>query len=316
MKIDEIKKVLVVGAGTIGHSIAQVFASHGFSVTLCSRRTTSLERAMNQIEANLSTLVKEKRISPSDVTSTMANIEITTDLESAAKSASFVMEAILEQPEAKRELFTQLDEYCSEDTIIASTTSNLNVYELAPIKNPSRLIIHHWFAPPHIIPLVEVVPGPNTAPELIDLSVELLTKLKKRPVVMKEFVPGFIVNRIQLAVIKEVLTMIGNDWASPEDIDLAVKTSLGIRLPIVGVAQTLDFTGIDTMYDIIRSIDESQIPPFIKELKEKGQLGAKSGKGIYDYGELSEAEILEKRDLMYLKMADFLEALNDYQALS
>jgi 3-hydroxybutyryl-CoA dehydrogenase len=172
-------------------------------------------------------------------------------------------------------------------------------------------VVTHWFAPPHIIPLVEVVPGPATAPGVLQFAAQLMERIGKKPLVMKQFIQRFIVNRIQNAIVRTALEMITNGWATPEQIDLAVKTSLGIRLPIVGVVQSLDFTGLNLIHDMTKGTGTEN--PLIEERVRQGHLGASTSKGIYDYGGRSEEEILRKRDLLYLKVLDFLENLEAFK---
>jgi 3-hydroxybutyryl-CoA dehydrogenase len=221
-----------------------------------------------------------------------------------AKGVHFALEAVVEVPDAKKQVFSRLEASCPEGTIIASNTSSLDVFSIAEIKNKKRLVVAHWFAPPHIIPLVEVVPGPETAEEVVDFTAGLMKRIGKEILVLKEFVPSFIVNRLQNAIAMPVLEMLAKGWASPEEIDRAVKLTLGIRLPIVGVVQTVDFTGLDLVYDILKGLGMTH--PMIEERVKQGHLGAKTGKGIYDYGGRREAEILNKRDKLYLKMLDLL----------
>ena len=146
---------------------------------------------------------------------------------------------------------------------------------------------------------------------MVSLTSGLMERIGKRPVVMKAFAPSFIVNRIQQYIGLAAIEIIGKGWATPEDIDLAVKTSLGIRLPIVGVLQTFDFTGLDVVAHILKA-SLGQVPPFIADRVEKGEFGAKTSKGIYDYGGRTEEEILEKRDKMYLAMLDQLKKINAF----
>ena len=206
-----------------------------------------------------------------------------------------------ETPEIKREVFSRLDAVCRQDTVLASNTSSLNIFEIAQVKSPERLIVAHWFAPPHIIPLVEVAPGPKTDSQVVTFTTELMKRLGKKPLTLKNFVPSFIVNRIQHSIGKAVWEILENEWATPEQVDFAVKATLGIRLPIVGVAQSMDFTGLDLLADIMRVHD--RVNPLVAEKVKQGQLGAKTSKGIYDYGGRTEEEILIKRDKQYLKIA-------------
>lgn len=311
MDPNSVKSALVVGAGVMGHSIAQVFAQAGIEVNLVDLDGETLERAMNLIKSNLETLAEFGHVSGDEIWTILARIHPFTDLAAAAKGVDFALEAVSEVPDIKKEIFSQLDEYCPEDTIVASNTSSLDVFSIARVKNPERLVVAHWFAPPHIIPLVEVVPGPETSPEVVTFTAKLMDRLGKKTVVMKEFVPSFIVNRIQHNISRAVWEMIEKGWATPEQIDLAVKLSLGIRLPIVGVVQTIDFTGLDLVVDIMES--HGSVNPLFEERVKQGHLGAKTSKGIYDYGDRSEMEILKKRDKRYLKMLEHLERIKAFE---
>lgn len=311
MDAEDVKRVVVVGAGTMGHSIAQVFAQAGIEVGLVDVDEKCLEHAMRLVKSNLDTLAEFKRVPKGKIPAILKRIHPSTDLAAAAQDVNFVIEAVSEVADIKKNIFSQLNEICSEDVVLASNTSGLNIFSVVEVKKPERLIISHWFAPPHIIPLVEVVPGPMTSPEVVAFTAKLMERLGKKPVVMKEFVRSFIVNRIQNQISLAVLEMLDKGWATPEEIDLAVKSSLGIRLPIVGVVQTYDFTGLDCVLDIMKSY--GRIHPLFEEKVKKGYLGAKTSKGIYDYGGRSEEEILRKRDRLYLKMLDCLESINAFE---
>jgi len=254
----------------------------------------------------LKTLVDYGRFQQNEVPAILGRIHTTTDIQAAARGTDFVLEAVAEIPEVKKKVFKQLDEACGEETILASNTSGLDIFKIIEVRNPSRTVVTHWFAPPHIIPLVEVAPGPETPPGVIQSTARLMERIGKKPVVMKQFVQRCIVNRIQNAIILTVLEMLENNWATPEEIDLAVKTSLGIRLPIVGVVQSLDFNGLHLVNDVLKSIGKNI--PLIEEKVKQGHLGPSASKGLFDYGGRSEEEILGKRDTRYLKLLDFLES--------
>ena len=302
-----VKRVVVVGAGTMGNGIAQVFAQAGIEVGLVDVDQKALDRAMDRVESGLRTLVEYGSVPQNDVAPIMSRIQTSTDLEAMAKDVEFALEAAVEVPDVKKEIFSRLEASCAEDTVLASNTSSLDIFNIVELKNPKRLVTAHWFAPPHIIPLVEVAPGPETAREVVDFTDGLMRRIGKETLVLKEFVPSFIVNRLQNALAMPVLEMLAKGWASPEDIDRAVKLTLGIRLPIVGVVQTVDFTGLDLVHDILKGLGMAH--PLIEERVEQGHLGAKTGKGVYDYGGRSEAEILDKRDKLYLKMIDHLSKI-------
>ena len=309
----EIKKVLIVGAGTMGHSIAQVYATAGIEVNLIDINEDSLNRAMNLIKSNLNTLAEFERVKKNEISNILNRINPSTNLKDAAQGVDLVVEAVSEVPDLKEKVFSQLDEFCSENTILASNTSSLDIFKIVKVKKPERLIIQHWFAPPHIIPLVEIIPGRKTSKEIVELSVKLIERIGKKPVVLKKFIDQFIVNKIQNAIGGVVFELLIKKIADPETIDAAIKNSLGIRLPIVGVVQTLDFTGLDLIYDIL----ESRGTKFslITDKVEQGNLGAKTGKGFYDYQGLSEEEILKKRDRQYLKVLDHLEKINAFEPI-
>ena len=309
----EIKKILVVGAGTMGHSIAQVYATAGIDVNLVDINKDILDRAMNLIKSNLETLAEFERVMSHEISDILNRIHPSTNLKDAAQEVDLAVEAVSEIPDLKIKVFSLLADYCSENTILASNTSSLDIFKIVKVKNPARLVIQHWFAPPHIIPLVEIVPGRKTSKETVEASVKLIERIGKKPVVLKKFIDQFVVNKIQNAISAVVFQLLMKKIADPETIDAAIKTSLGIRLPIVGVVQTLDFTGLDLVSDILKSrgIEFSLITDKVNQ----GNIGAKSGKGIYDYGGLSEVEILKKRDRKYLKMLDHLEKIHAFDPL-
>jgi 3-hydroxybutyryl-CoA dehydrogenase len=266
---------------------------------------------MTLIKTGLETFAEYGKISEEDIPSILSRITTTSDMESAASKADYVIEAIPELPDAKKALFATLDEFCPPDTVIASNTSGLDLFSLAETKRPDKLIIAHFFSPAHIIPLVEVVPGAETSEETVTLTSDLMKKVGHSPVVLKQFIQSFIVNRIQNAIGPVVIEMLENGWAEPEDIDLAAKLVLGVRLPIVGVAQTADFNGLDTILDIFKRIGKPSA--FFEKKVEQGHLGVKTSKGIFDYGGRSEAEVLKKRDILFLKMLDHLKEIKAFE---
>ena len=307
MQLSEVKKIVVVGAGTMGHSIAQVFAQGGFQVSLVDTQENILDKALGLIKGNIKTLSDFGLVNYDDIDAIMGRIFTSSSIEEGCQEADVAVEAVYEAPELKRSIFAELDRFCPERTILTSNTSTLDVYGIVETGRPDKVVIAHWFAPPHIIPLVEVVQGEETSSETIDLVSALLKKVGKKPVYIKQFMPGFIVNRIQMGIISSVLEILDNDWATPAQIDLAVKASISIRLPILGPVQTLDFTGLD----LVKAVsDQQEIPSnLVNEKVDQGHLGAKTGKGLYEYQGRSYEEILRKRDERYLKLIRFLEDL-------
>ncbi len=306
----QVKSAVVVGAGLMGHGIAQVFAQAGIETRLVATREKSLERAMGLIKQNLEVLADVGRAKAADITTVLERIHPTTDLASAAEGVDFALETVPEIPETKKRIFAELSDICSDDAILATNTSTLNIFDFVEVANPARLLVAHWWLPAHILPLVDVIPGPDTSPDAVALTADLMERLGKHPIVMKKPVTPSIINRIQTNIGAAVGSLLEEGVASPEDIDLAVKMSLGIRLPVIGVVQSMDFTGLDTVYHIMQGYGMSN--RLIEEKFEKGHLGAKTSKGIYDYGGRSEAEILEKRDRLYLRLLDVLEEIKAF----
>lgn len=311
MSANRLECIGIVGAGVMGHSIAQVFAEHGHMVRLCDVSEERIERAGRLIRSTLENLCELERLSPDEIPRILDRIQMTTDMAEAVRGAGMVIEAVPEIPDLKKDLFSRLNAFCSKDAILASNTSGLDIFALVEVDVPERLVITHWFSPPHIIPLVEIVPGGMTSAGVISRTVELIRGVGKKPIVLKKFVPAFIVNRIQNAVNRAAFEMLENGWATPEDIDLALKHTLGIRLPIVGIVQALDFTGLDLINDIMSGLGVRC--SFIQEKVNSGELGAKTSKGIFDYGGRSEIEILKKRDRLYFKMLDHLQKIKAFE---
>jgi 3-hydroxybutyryl-CoA dehydrogenase len=313
MNPNDVKIAAVVGAGSMGHSIPQVFAQAGIEVNLVDVNQGSPEHAIELIKSNLSVLVEFNRVAKKEVTAVLKRIHTSADLGEVAKGVDFVVEAVPEIPQVKKEVFSQLDAACSKDTVLASNTSGIDIFSTVEVGSPKRLIITHWFAPPHIIPLVEVVPGEKTSAEVISFATGLMQRLGKKPMVLEKFTRLFIVNRIQNAIGAAVLKLLDEGWASPGDIDFAVKSSLGIRLPIIGVVQNYDFTGIDVSLDIIKSLGRDNA--LLEEKVKRGELGAKTSKGFYNYYGRSEQEIINKRDRLLLKMLDHLENIHAFEPI-
>ena len=311
MDAGEVRRAAVIGAGTMGHAIAQVFAQAGIETSLVDLNEEALSKAADKMAANLGVLADSGLANRDEIESIIARVHPSTDLAGSSADADFVVEAVSEVPEVKQEVFAQLGKACRAETVIASNTSGLDIFEFAELENPERLIIAHWFAPPHIIPLVEVVPGPDTAPEVVDFTMSLMERLGKVPVKLQAFTRAFIVNKIQNMIALAVSDLLNSGVATPEDIDKAVKYSLGVRLPVVGVVQTMDFTGLDLVLDIARSYGMGNT--IIEEKVVRGHLGVKTSRGFYDYGGRSELEILDKRDRLYLKMLAYLESAGTFE---
>jgi len=311
----EIKNVTIVGAGTMGHSLAQAFAQGGYQVWLHDIKEEILQKARRLISANLQTLLDLGLLSEEPAV-ILSRVRTTTNIKEAAQQADFIIEAIIEDETAKKEMFKILDEASPPPAILASNTSYLDIFKFVETKRPDKVLITHWFAPPHIVPLVEIVRGPETSKETVDTVKSLLLKLGKTPIVISKFLPGFIANRMQSALGNEVLFLLDNGYASPEDIDLATKASFGLRIPILGVVKRMDFTGLDLTQKVLQNA-AYKVPPqrnrseVVDRLVAQGKLGVKTGKGFYDYGGRSPEEIMRERDIKLIKLYEFLKRLGE-----
>jgi 3-hydroxybutyryl-CoA dehydrogenase len=308
---EDIKKVAVIGAGTMGHGIAQSFAQAGYQASLMDSERKSLERAHRLMESSLATLAEGRVIDEAAIPATMGRIVFTTSLEEAAAEADIVIESVVEDREVKKAVFAQLDACCPPRTLLASNATLLNIFDFVETSRPDKVLLAHWYAPPQIIPLVDVVKGPETSEASIELMVRVLKGMGRRPVVFKKPVAGYAVSRFQLALIREAFYLLDNDYLSVEELDEAVRWGLGLRMVILGLCQRVDFTGLDLAARNLKNPSFSPtpveyMPTKIFELVKQGRLGVKSGAGFYDYGGKTEAEVSKERDLKLLRLLKFI----------
>jgi 3-hydroxybutyryl-CoA dehydrogenase len=307
MKLSDVNKVAIFGAGTMGPGLAQVFATAGYEVSLYSRKRETLDRATAVLESNMQTFVEEGLLSAAGVGPALTRVKATQSLEEAAAGADLVLETIAEKLDAKKELFESLDALCPENAIFTSNTSYLNIYEIVPQRRLPQTVIAHWFAPPHIIPLVEVVKGPGTSSETVDLAVELLKKVDRVPSVMEKFVPGFCINRFLRIIGREIFFLLDNGYMTADQLDIAVKASIIPRAMVLGFVQRYDFTGLDLSYGNLqnKAFIEAPIdnqPSSLLDRVERGELGVKSGKGFFDYSDRPLTQVLKERDVALIKV--------------
>jgi len=308
----DVKKVAVIGAGTMGHGIAQCFAQAGYFTYLMDSQPESLERARRLIDSSLATLAEEGIIDTASVSAAKERIVFTTALEEAAEDTDIAIESVVEDKQVKKNVFAQLDACCPSRTLLASNTTLLNLFDFVETSRPDKVLLSHWYAPPQIIPLVDVVKGPQTSDASIELMVRVLKDMGKRPVVFKKPVAGYAVSRIQLALIREAFFLLDDDYLSAEELDEAVRWGLGLRMLVLGLCQRVDFTGLDLAARNLKNPSFSPtpadyMPKKIFELVEQGRLGVKSGAGFYDYGGKTEAEISKERDLKLLKLVKLVD---------
>jgi 3-hydroxybutyryl-CoA dehydrogenase len=289
MKLEEIKHITVLGSGIMGHGIAQSFLMGGFPVVLYDISEPILATASAHIRKNLALFSNADLIKETEIKPCLQRLTTTTDLREAVQAADFIIEAAPEDLDLKKDLFEKIESFCPENAIIASNTSSLTLKEMSErVKDKSRLVVAHWFNPPHIVPTVEVVKSDETSDETANVTYGLMEKIRKSPVLVNWEIPGFIVNRIQIAMVREVLNLYKNGIASAADIDRAVKGSMGFRLASIGPLLTIDLGGVKLWRSVCANLlpnieSTTEVPPALEDLIAEGHDGIKSGKGFYDY---------------------------------
>jgi len=297
----------------MGHGIAQLFAQAGFQVTLNDVSLKILEKAIPRIQDCLQRLVNHGIISPEDADEIPDRITITTDLDKAVLKSDYIIEAVVEDLEAKLILLGKVDENCPTHSIITSTTSSYCVRDMAgALKRPERFLVTHFWNPPYLIPVVEVMPGDATSPEVVETTYKLLEDVGKYPAMVNKDVPGFVGNRLQHALRREAISIVAQGIASPEDVDLIARLSFGLRLPVVGPLETVDLGGLDLTQAIqtylLPDLDCSSEPlQLIRDKVAKGELGAKSGKGFYDWSPDRFEEVIRRRDETLIELVILLK---------
>lgn len=310
--MSEIRRAAVIGAGLMGHGLAQLFAQAGIPVRLTDNEPERLKAGVHQIEENLKTFVQHEILTAQKADEALARISPVGTVREAVKDADFVTECVTEDLALKQRIFEELDRTAPPEAILASNTSSLVLAEIgARVKRMSRLIVTHYFNPPHIVPIVEIVPSPFTDPVLTDKTCALMTRLGKTPLRLKKALPGFLVNRVQSALAREALSLLEQEVASVEEIDKAIRGVIGFRLAAVGPLEVMDFGGLDTWlaasHNLTAQISSRTGPPAIlAEKVARGELGVKSGRGFYDWGggitsPLCAAKI-RRRDEAYLSL--------------
>ena len=245
MKLENIKKVGVVGVGTMGFGIAINFALWGYPTIMSDISDKVLQQSMKMIRSAMALFMEEGLITRQQADDTVRRIATTTDLAEVAANSDFITEAIVEKSEDKRELFNKLDKLCLPHTILASNTSGLVLSDFgADVKRQDKIVITHYFAPPHIVPGVEVAKGPGTSDETFNITYDLMKKIRKIPIRVLKELPGYLLNRIQSAMSREANRLWAEGVATAEDIELGVKSTFGFRMPHEGPMMHYDVAGI------------------------------------------------------------------------
>ena len=305
-------KVVLAGAGVMGASLAQVYAKAGYSVLLWGRQEESLEKGRALVRLNQATLVKEDMLTEDESAQLMGRIHYTCDAECFSEpDIDLVLESIVEDLNVKRAFWAKVSAVVSQDVLLASNTSGLRICDLAEsVTEKSRFMGQHWLNPPHLLPLCELIVGKDTSPKTVERMKKLVLGLNKKPVVVKD-INGFLINRLQFAILREALYIVESGAASMEDLDNVMKYGLGLRYAALGPFLTADLGGLDTFKHIsdylFRDLcDQKEGSQTLHRLVKEGRLGVKSGAGFYDYSNGKDKETIRQRDELFIKLAKCL----------
>jgi 3-hydroxybutyryl-CoA dehydrogenase len=308
-------EVAVVGAGLMGHALALVFALGGHQIRLTDNNSETLARAPGLMATALATLAEAGEADGTWNRQRLANaVRCVPSLADTVRGATLVVEAVVEQPDVKRTLYAQLDTMMEPEAILASNTSNLDIFPLVPPGLQARTIIAHWYTPPYLCDLVDLCPGPGTKPGTVETVRDIVAAMGKAPVVFKQMVQGYVANRLQAAMQLEVYRLLDEGLVTPKDIDDSVLHGLALRIPILGIMAKADFTGLLLMQQGMKN--RSYTPPEPRDhsdtldaLIAQGRTGVMAGKGYFDWGDRSPEELFRERDRKLLALKQALRAI-------
>jgi 3-hydroxybutyryl-CoA dehydrogenase len=306
--------VAVLGLGTMGHGIVQAFASKGIAVHGYDELPQARRDLRGRVRNNLNEFVRVGLHPPDRIEETLDRITVHDRLEAACRPATFVVEAVREDLLTKQALLAEVEGYVRTDTILASNSSSFPISASGTrLRHPQRALVTHWFNPPHIVPTVEIVPSRLTSEETTQKALALHEQIGKLAIVVRKELPGFLVNRVQVAVMREVWDLLDQGVASAEEIDTAIRGSMGFRLAALGPLQIHDFGGLDIHAAVYRNLcpqirSDSGLPAIVAETVAAGHYGFKAGQGFYRYPAEKAAAVLAERDERYLALLKLFHA--------
>lgn len=291
------ENITVLGAGVMGHGAAQLFAQAGKNVRIRARRKSSLEKAKNLNKNSLKIMVEKGMLTEKEAKLALDQITYTTDLHEAIEGSDFILESIPEVLDAKLEIYDTIENTVSDKTIISSNTSTFPLEELTKkAKHPERFIITHFFNPPQLVPIVEIVKTEKTSEAVIQATYDVMKEIGKSPVVLNKEITGFIVNRIQVAMLREAFHLMELGVATAEDIDIAMKGSMGFKWAFCGPMESQDLAGLQTTKAMVGNImkdlsNTREVSSILTEMVENDKLGIRTNEGFYKYDDHGEKAI-------------------------
>ena len=316
MRIEEIRTIGVIGAGLMGHGIAQVFALKGYKVKLFDNDPKVLESSPEKIHNNLQTLLEMHLVESQEIEDCLNHLQLCHTLPEMCEGVELTIEAVSENVDLKRAIFGELEALTTPQTILCSNTSGISIGLISEnLRFKERVIGTHFWNPPHIVPCVEVIKSQFAADEVFHTVIELMERVGKKPVRVLKDIPGFLGNRLQHALWREAISLVEKGIAAPEDIDRVVKYGFGLRLPFIGPLETADLAGLDLVYDIHKYLfsdleNRSTPSPLLKTLLDQKATGVKSKKGFYNWTDERTKQIIQQRDKALLKITEVIKGLN------
>ena len=316
MKVEEIRAIGIIGAGLMGHGIAQVFALKRYKVKLFDNDLNVLQSAPEKIHNNLQTLLEMHLVEPQEIEDCLNHLQLCHTLPEMCEGVELTIEAVSENVDLKRAIFGELEALTRPQTILCSNTSGISIGLISEnLRFKERVIGTHFWNPPHIVPCVEVIKSQFAADEVFHTVIELMERVGKKPVRVLKDIPGFLGNRLQHALWREAISLVEKGIAAPEDIDRVVKYGFGLRLPFIGPLETADLAGLDLVYDIHKYLfsdleNRSTPSPLLKTLLDQKATGVKSKKGFYNWTDERTKQIIQQRDKALLKITEVIKGLN------
>lgn len=301
-------EVGIIGAGTMGHGIAQCFAVKGWSVRIYDAQPQMTNTVLDRIQANLKVFVDAGIISQDMAAAVPARVILCDTLASAAINPELVIETISEELDLKRRLFVDLEKLVAPETILCTNTSALSISAISQnLNHPERVVGTHFWNPPHVLPCVEVIKSQVTSADIFEKVVTIMAAIGKEPIRVLKDVPGFVGNRMQHALQREAMDIVDQGIAAPEEVDRVVKFGFGLRLALMGPLERADLGGLDITYRVQKYLlpylcKQTNPSPLLTQKVAAGHLGVKTGQGYYPWPSEKIAETIQARDLLLLEL--------------
>jgi 3-hydroxybutyryl-CoA dehydrogenase len=315
MKVERIRTIGIVGAGLMGHGIAQVFGTKGYKINLYDKDHEVLKNALSRIRKNLQAFRELKLSKGTDGERCLRNIYLCRDVSDLCRGVDVVIEAVSEKLKVKQLVFAELERFASREAILCTNTSGIPIGKISEnLQFKDRVVGTHFWNPPHIVPCVEVIKSEYTSKEAFQTIADLMKKAGKEPVRVLKDIPGFLGNRLQLAIFREALSLYQKGVADPEDIDRVVKYGFGSRHPFIGPFETMDLAGHDLGYEVQKYLfpelcSDSRPMNVLKRMVHNGTLGVKTRKGFYEWNDAKIKNVTKRRDAGLLELIKLREKL-------